>query len=297
MVSDNPGSRTLTLEPSDLPCTAALAAEVFAIGDVHGQAASLRACLQCISAVPKQPGSERVVIFLGDLIDRGSDSLGTIKLALDAQALTGADRCIILPGNHELMLLEVLDGAEPQPWFRNGGKAVMQQIDASWTERPWHEIRRRLEAGLPEGFADMMRRAPSHVQLGDLLFVHAGLDPDRDDAAHLDRDRAVDDRHWATIRNEALTWTGGWDRDPDTGARFRGPTVVVHGHTPAIRSDLAETAAEMPLMDAVDEHRAICLDAGASIRPQVGWARFFSEAGTVKVQIFATVTNPGPSRP
>lgn len=245
-----------------------------------------------IAAIPKLPGLDRVVIFLGDLIDRGPDSLGVIELALDAETLAKADSCIVLPGNHELMLLEGLGGADPQPWFRNGGKAVMNQIDTSWVELPWRKALLRLEASLPEGFAEMMRNAPSHVRFGDLLFVHAGLDPDREDVAHLDRDRALSDRHWATIRNEALTWTRGWDSDPDTGERFKGPTVVVHGHTPAIRSDLAETAGEMELMDAVDAHRAICLDAGASIRPQVGWARFYPEAGRAKVQIFATFTNP-----
>lgn len=291
MLSDSLGSRTLALEPAKLPCTSRLNAEVFAIGDVHGRAEALRACLVRIASFPKKPGVDRVVIFLGDLIDRGPDSLGAVEAALNARDLTGADQCIILPGNHELMLLEVLDGAEPRSWFRNGGKAVMDQIDAAWKDCPWREALQRLEDGLPEGFVDMMHSAPSHVRFGDLLFVHAGLDPERGDADHLDRDQALHGRHWSTIRNEALSWTGGWDRDPNTGDRCKGPTIVVHGHTPMIRSDLQEDSTEMELMNAVSERRAICLDAGASTRPQVGWARFSSEAGVVKAQTFATVTS------
>ncbi|WP_299823119.1 hypothetical protein, partial [uncultured Jannaschia sp.] len=123
-----------------------------------------------------------------------------------------------------------------------------------------------------------IRAAPSHLRIGDLICVHAGLDPCTPDDIHLARDRPVDDdTHWAWIRNESLTWQGGWDVDPETGQRWIGPTVVVHGHTPAVRTSLAETTGELPQMDGVEDYRAICLDAGAAYRPQLGWARFARE--------------------
>ncbi|SEQ70904.1 hypothetical protein SAMN05428995_106142 [Loktanella sp. DSM 29012] len=50
----------------------------------------------------------------------------------------------------------------------------------------------------------------------------------------------MDDTHWATIRHEFTTWDGGWDIDAE-GRPTKGPTVVVHGHTPAIRTSLSET--------------------------------------------------------
>lgn len=120
-----------------------------------------------------------------------------------------------------------------------------------------------------------MRAVPSHLRIGDLIFVHAGLNPVQDDAKHLDRHRPIDDPHWAEICNRFLTWEGGWDVDPTSGAQWMGPTVLVHGHTPAIRTSLSETYAEMAQMVGVVEYRAICLDAEAASLPQVGWARFW----------------------
>lgn len=125
------------------------------------------------------------------------------------------------------------------------------------------------------------------MTIGDLLFVHAGIDPHADRAAFLARDKPLDDRHWATIRNEFLTWTDGWDQDED-GALTRGPTIVVHGQTPAIRTSLIETHAELPQMDGIDGYRTICLDAGAASRPQIGWARFWAEGDSCMVEIKAT---------
>lgn len=85
------------------------------------------------------------------------------------------------------------------------------------------------------------------------------------------------DLHWAAIRHESLTWQGGWDVDPSTGQRWRGPKFVVHGHTPAIRTSLIETAEELEQMVGVEGYRAICIDAGAAYRPQLGWARLARE--------------------
>ena len=247
--------------------------EVFVIGDVHGQADLLAACFDAIAGTPRDPVKERLIVFLGDIIDRGPDSLRAIDLTIDAARLAHADRVVLLPGNHELALLHALDG-DPDQWRTNGGWTVMREVDVGWEQRPWPELQARLRAAIPEAYITAIRCAPSHLRVGDLLCVHAGLDPNTPDDIHLVRDRPMNDLHWAAIRNEFLIWRGGWDIDQATGQRGRGPTVVVHGHTPAIRTSLAETSEELPLMDGIDVYRAICLDAGAAYRPQLGWAEF-----------------------
>ena len=84
--------------------------------------------------------------------------------------------------------------------------------------------------------------------------MHAGLDPCTPDDIHLARDIPVDDdKHWAWIRNEFLTQQGGWDLQFKTGQRWRGPAVVVHGHTPVVRTSLAKTTDELPQMDGVED--------------------------------------------
>ena len=43
-------------------------------------------------------GRRRVLVFLGDLVDRGPDSLGTVDLAIGAGAQIGADDCVSADG-------------------------------------------------------------------------------------------------------------------------------------------------------------------------------------------------------
>jgi serine/threonine protein phosphatase 1 len=75
-------------------------AQVFAIGDVHGQADLLEATLAEIHGVPRSATLRRL-IFLGDIIDRGPASLRAVALVGEAAELAGVDDVVLLPGNHE----------------------------------------------------------------------------------------------------------------------------------------------------------------------------------------------------
>jgi serine/threonine protein phosphatase 1 len=98
----------------------------------------------------------------------------------------------------------------------------------------------------------------------------------------------MDEDHWATIRNAFLLWQGGWDIDPVFDGLTGGPTVVVHGHTPALRVH-AKTKANLEPMDGINDFRSVCLDAGAAYKPQLGWARFWLDDGRSQVSIHVTI--------
>ena len=51
---------------------------VFAIGDVHGCAAELSVLLKSIAALAGDATGRRRLIYLGDLINRGPDSVGVL---------------------------------------------------------------------------------------------------------------------------------------------------------------------------------------------------------------------------
>ena len=93
-----------------LPRSAAPDVEIFAIGDVHGRSDLLAALLDEAACEPRRAG-QRVIVFLGDLIDRGPDSLGAIDLAIGAGERIGAQQAIGLMGNHEAMMRLALDAA------------------------------------------------------------------------------------------------------------------------------------------------------------------------------------------
>ena len=53
---------------------------VFGVGDVHGCARELNALLGAIAAIKTDSDCGRRLVFLGDLIDRGPDNIGTLNL-------------------------------------------------------------------------------------------------------------------------------------------------------------------------------------------------------------------------
>ena len=79
--------------------------KTFVVGDIHGRCAQLHHLLDLL---PRDESTD-TLIFLGDLIDRGSDVPGCVEHVL---SLCGAnpDRVICLRGNHEQMLLDFIDG-------------------------------------------------------------------------------------------------------------------------------------------------------------------------------------------
>ncbi|QAX28844.1 metallophosphoesterase family protein [Leisingera sp. NJS204] len=279
-----PQTRNFSLPQRPLPGTLPQGIELVVIGDVHGRADQLAAILEAIRVMDRT-AEKRVLVFLGDLIDRGPESLRAIRLALEAGSLAGADEKLILPGNHELALLNVLNGGDHHLWLANGGRSLLAEIAPDMAPEPFSDVRERLAVSIPEAFIRAIHSAPSHVRIGDLLMVHAGLDPDASPEEHLDRHRPLSDSHWAGIRHKFLCFTDGWDYDEE--GYFKGATVVVHGHTPAVREDLNLRVESMGEMDGIDDYRAICLDAGASTRPQIGWAHFYSSDGKTMCQIFA----------
>jgi serine/threonine protein phosphatase 1 len=269
----NSGAFTLSLLRSSLgpwhalPCCGP-EGQVFAIGDVHGQAAALAATLDAIAAVPRQ-GPSRRLVFLGDLIDRGPDSLGTIDLAMQARERAQVDEVVILPGNHELMMIDALlePGAFMTDWLHNGGAALILEAQPDCKTHSLEELAEIARAAIDPTFLSLMVSGPTHHTAGDLVFVHAGLAPGVDAEAFLKQGRfAAGANHWAWIREPFLNWAHGWGPEQSW--------VVVHGHTPAIAktgalSDFVATA------DRVVTHQRLCLDAGPAYRlPQIGWAEF-----------------------
>jgi serine/threonine protein phosphatase 1 len=247
-------------------------AQIFAIGDVHGQAQVLAATLDAIGGVPRS-ASHRCLIFLGDLIDRGPNSLAAIDIAETAKARSCVDEVIILPGNHELMLLDALD--DPMvfmgDWLDNGGDAVIHEALPNSNVIRLADFAEIARGAIPQWFLERMRTGPTWHRQGSLLFVHAGLDPHSEPMEFLARERfsVYDPDHWAWIRAPFLDWTGGW-----------GPLKkwqVIHGHTPAVQV-LTQLCQFVEAADRLVTHDRLCLDAGSALElPQVAWAEFCGE--------------------
>jgi len=264
------------------------------VGDAHGQNAALRDLLGLFGRMPTM-GKRRTLVFLGDLIDRGPDSLGCLNTAFnDARDLAAVDEVVYLPGNHELMMADAIAEARRGPdyvnhhsvaetWAYNGGMAFMlEAFEAAGMDMPKDAAEALLAFAdmLPhpgyDSVEDMINAWPSHFTMGDVLCVHAGLTPMKPHAYTLDLthgdhfpenrfDTAKHDRHWAWIRENFLAWQGGWpvdgNRDTDDGA------LVLHGHTvpPKCRASKIEHGDDVAsIFSRMETNARICLDGGAA---------------------------------
>lgn len=187
---------------------------VYAVGDVHGRADLLAALIDAIEADHEQRGGgASTVILLGDLVDRGPDSAGVLRLAREWQARRPLRA---LMGNHEEMFLGAFTKEDVLRHFlRHGGRETILSypVDRNvYDEATLAEAQALMRAAVPAEDVTFIQAMEDMIQLGDYLFVHAGIRP----GVPLEQQRSGDLR---------------WIREPFTGASDDLGLTVVYGHT------------------------------------------------------------------
>lgn len=189
---------------------------IYAVGDVHGEGSLLAELLLMIEQdnASREP-AKTVLIFLGDLIDRGPDSSGVLT-RLRKYRHEGV-KPVFLMGNHEEVLLRILDGEDQliADWLDYGGRECLASYGLQISERQsgdGHAIRELIRETVPGEDIEFLRTFSDTFEAGDYLFVHAGIRPDIEI-----EEQSVRDLRW--IREPFLDWQG------------RLPKMVVHGHT------------------------------------------------------------------
>jgi bis(5'-nucleosyl)-tetraphosphatase (symmetrical) len=120
----------------------------YAIGDIQGCHDSL---LHLLDAIAFDPGADRLW-FVGDLVNRGPDSLGVLRLIREL-----GDAAICVLGNHDLHLLALSEGFGRV----HKGDTLEQVLTAPDRDEILHWLRHRRLAWGERGF----------------LLVHAGVLP------------------------------------------------------------------------------------------------------------------------
>lgn len=201
---------------------------IYAIGDIHGRADLLEQMHRLIEedAATLTPGTGKILIYLGDYVDRGLESRRVVDLLInhplpDFQA-------VHLLGNHDAWLLSFLvDPAIGPIWLRYGGDATLHSYGVQFglpQEDPafYEQLQAHLRQRIPRRHVEFLQQLELSFESGDYLFVHAGVDPN----VPLDQQR-VDDLLWI--------------REPFLNCRRDLGRVVVHGHTvesePVVRAN------------------------------------------------------------
>jgi hypothetical protein len=177
------------------------------------------------------------LVGCGDYIDRGRDTPGTVAMLrrLEHEALAAGGRVVLARGNHEHMLLRLLDGSgEPAEaaewltsWLAYGGQATLDAYGCDWPgpADPGPAFR-CLQAAAP-GLAGWLAGLCHAVRWRDVLLVHGGLPPWTDPG---DLGRTTDRHLW--IRGEFFDTP--WSSGAFVGYEEAGIHRVVFGHTPQI---------------------------------------------------------------
>jgi serine/threonine protein phosphatase 1 len=205
---------------------------VFAVGDVHGCADELTALLDRIEALARETGRDRHLIYLGDMIDRGPDNIGALGLWAEDAPARGVDQVHRVMGNHEIMLLLALAGGAHAPkaeamWLSAamGGSRMLEEMRAKAGDANAPPTMALASRALGPDILQLLTTQRSHLQIGNTLFVHGGLDPATAQTTFLATPwTEFTDARWAWINQGFLDWPGGF-----------GGTMVVHGHTPPAR--------------------------------------------------------------
>ena len=191
---------------------------VYAVGDLHGRADLLE---KMHAAILKDsldmPAERKLVVYLGDYVDRGPGSKKVVDILLD-RPLTGFER-VHLMGNHEAFLIEFLNDLEAGPgWFFNGGLATLSSygVKIGKHDELSYDVLQRVQEEFREKMSEEHRDFYKNLEFsrteGDFFFVHAGIRP----GVALDN-QTDEDMLW--IREEFL------GSEEDYGK------VIVHGHT------------------------------------------------------------------
>jgi hypothetical protein len=227
------------------------------IGDVHGCRAELETLLDTLGyrlhrdVFGRPVGADhpdgRTAVFLGDLVDRGPDTPGVLRLVM---GMVEAGTALCVTGNHENKLVRALDGKNVR--LAHGIAESLRQL-------------REESAGFRRAAREFCRELVSHYVLdgGQLVVAHAGLKEElhgRDSGrvrafAMYGETSGATDEYGLPVRYP-------WAHD------YRGQAAVLYGHT--------------PVADLVWVNNTLCLDTGAVFGGSLSALRY-PERTTVSV--------------
>jgi protein phosphatase len=190
------------------------------IGDIHGCRAELEGLLTELGYVVERDelgraigarSSGRRAVFVGDLVDRGPDTPGVLRLVM---GMVNAGDALCVPGNHENKLVRALRGRNVQ--VTHGLAESLAQLEAEPADF-------RAEV---ERFMDGL---VSHYVLdgGNLVVSHAGLiERYQGRASRRVREFCLYGQTTGETDEYGLPVRYAWANE------YRGKAMVLYGHTP-----------------------------------------------------------------
>ncbi|MCW4465298.1 polynucleotide kinase-phosphatase [Glutamicibacter sp. MNS18] len=236
------------------------------IGDVHGCLDELLMLLERLGYSVSRDKADRAVdashpagrraIFVGDLVDRGPESVGVLRLAM---GMVNSGNAMAVPGNHEDKLVRALRGTKVS--LGHGLERTLQELEAEGPE-------------FTRAAKDFCAALTSHLVLddGNLVIAHAGLiEKYQGRASRRVRAFALYGQVDGEKDEYGLPVRYPWAKD------YRGAAAVLYGHTPVTEVAWINNTA--------------CLDTGCVFGGQLTAMRY-PEREVVAVDALRTWSDP-----
>lgn len=207
------------------------------IGDIHGCRSELETLLGELGyeltrdaagrPVDARHPNGRTAVFVGDLVDRGPDTPGVLRLVM---GMVKSANALCVTGNHEFKLVRALDGRKVKVAHGLGESLAQFEAEDAEFRKSAHEF---------------MRGLVSHYVLdeGNLVVAHAGLKEQyQGRASGRVREFAMYGESTGETDDYGLPVRYPWAND------YRGKALVLYGHT--------------PVADLVWVNNTLCLDTG-----------------------------------
>ena len=195
---------------------------IFTVGDIHGCSKQLKSLLSKLLNNSEFNNQRDLLIFLGDYIDRGPNSREVIDqlINLNKQNI----KAVFLMGNHEQIIIDFLFDKinNLKQWLNLGADQTFKSYDIEVAEfikdgfedDKIDKLRNVFLDKLSKEHAYFLKNLKLTYNLGDYLFIHAGINPEKS----LSEQNKMD-----------FLWSRS---DKFFDKNFEFEKVIVHGHTP-----------------------------------------------------------------
>ncbi|MGN7476244.1 metallophosphoesterase family protein [Solibacillus silvestris] len=145
---------------------------LFVVSDIHGYYKQFEKILEFWN-------TEDTLVVLGDLIDRGPESLQVIEKVIELK-YAYCDNVVFCKGNHEEMLLNFLENplGKQEQYYINGGQQTMQSLLAKLPNEAADLPVVQQAMLIKEKFRpqlEFLRNGLFHKIIGNVLLTHAGF--------------------------------------------------------------------------------------------------------------------------
>ena len=143
-----------------------MTARVGFVGDVHGCTPVLRRLIELVGPMVSE------LVFLGDYVNRGPDSSGTIDFLIALRR--AGTKCTFLEGNHDRAFRECLEGGSLAAFLAIGGSRTI----LSYVDRARPDVESQLRRAVPAGHRNFLMGLKTNFLVpGEVFASHQPNEP------------------------------------------------------------------------------------------------------------------------